>query len=199
MSKTLINQLGSYNLTGDCQLRFLYYMTVTPAPSSTYPHAFPNSSYSSESQVPVHIDVSWTAKLVYNANGGSGAPSDTTKTDSNDPKTLTVSNTIPTRTNYRFDGWKLGNTWYHGGDTISVHKSSPTQTLYAQWTEFYRPGATYLENTWKSHNRSGGAADKLANNAWVEMRTIDAPSGQGDNPSIRRSDDWYNQAKVGAE
>lgn len=199
MSQTLINQLGSYTLTADCQLRFLYYMTVAPAPSAQYPHAFPNSSYSSESQVPVHIDVSWTAKLVYNANGGSGAPGDTTATDSNDPKTLTVSSTIPTRTNYRFDGWKIGNTWYHGGDTISVYKSSPTQTLYAQWTEFYRPGATYLENTWKSHNRSGGAADKRDNNAWVEMRTIDAPSGQGDNPSIRRSDDWYNQAKVGAE
>lgn len=199
MSQTLINQLGSYTLTRDCQLRFLYYMTVAPAPSASYPHAFPNSSYSSESQVPVHIDVSWTAKLVYNANGGSGAPGDTTRTDSNDPKTLTVSNTIPTRTNYRFDGWKLGNTWYHGGDTISVYKSSPTQTLYAQWTEFYRPGATYLENTWKSHNRSGGAASKRENNAWVEMRTIDAPSGQGDNPSIRRSDDWYNQAKIGAE
>lgn len=59
MSAELVNQLGSYQLTGNCQLRFLYYMTVAPAPSASYPNAFPNSSYSSQSQVPVEIEVDY--------------------------------------------------------------------------------------------------------------------------------------------
>lgn len=59
MSAELVNQLGSYQLTGNCQLRFLYYMTVAPAPSASYPNAFPNSSYSSQSQVPVKIEVDY--------------------------------------------------------------------------------------------------------------------------------------------
>lgn len=59
MSAELIGQLGSYQLTGNCQLRFLYYMTVAPAPSASFPNAFPNSSYSSQSQVPVDIEVDY--------------------------------------------------------------------------------------------------------------------------------------------
>lgn len=55
MSRTLIEGLGSYHLSGNCQLRFLYYMTVAPAPSSDYPYAFPNESYSEVTQVPVVI------------------------------------------------------------------------------------------------------------------------------------------------
>ena len=199
MSQTLINQLGSYTLTGDCQLRFLYYMTVTPSPSASYPHAFPNSSYSSESQVPVHVDVSWTARLKYDANGGTGAPGDTTATDSNDPKTLTVSSTVPTRTNYRFEGWKLGSTWYHGGDTISISKSDPTKTIVAQWTEFYRPGERKVSGTWRSHNRSGGACERKVSGTWTEMRTIDGGTGTGDQPTRKQSGTWYNQRKLGAE
>ena len=56
MSQSLINSLGSYHLRGDCSLRFLYYMTVAPAPSADFPNAFPNESYSEAVQVPVHVD-----------------------------------------------------------------------------------------------------------------------------------------------
>lgn len=199
MSVTLINQLGSYHLNGDCQLRFLYYMTVAPAPDASFPNAFPNSSYSEAVQVPVHVEVSWTATINYNANGGSGAPGATTATSSATSQTLTVSNTVPTRTNYRFEGWDYNGRRYHGGDTITIQKSSPTITLVAAWTEFYRPGERRINGVWKSHNRSGGACQRKVSGSWVEMRTIDGGIGTGDPPSRKTSGTWYNQRKLGDE
>lgn len=190
---------GRYQLSSDCLLRFLYATNSPPAPTSALPHAFPDTGYSAATQVPVHVDVSWTARLKYDANGGTGAPADTTATDSNDPKTLTVSSTVPTRTNYRFEGWKLGSTWYHGGDTISISKSDPTKTIVAQWTEFYRPGERKVSGTWRSHNRSGGACERKVNGTWTEMRTIDGGTGTGDQPTRKQSGTWYNQRKLGAE
>lgn len=198
-SVTLINSLGSYQLSGDCLLRFLYATNSAPAPSSTNPYAFPDTGYSAATQVPVHVDVSWTATIKYNANGGTGAPADTTLNDSNDPKTLTVSSTVPTYTNHRFEGWKLGSTTYHGGDTISISKSDPTKTLVAQWTEFYRPGERRVSGAWSSHNRSGGACERKVSGTWTEMRTIDGGTGTGDEPTRKQSGTWYNQRKLGAE
>lgn len=198
MSRTLINQLGTYHLTGDCTLRFLYYMTVAPAPSASYPYAFPNSSYSSQSQVPVVVEVSWTATLKYNANGGTGAPADQTASTTADTKNFTVSSTVPTRTNYRFEGWSHGGNTYHGGDTFTIAKANPTQTLTAIWTEFYRPGEHKVEGVWKTHNRSGGACERKVNGSWVEMRTIDGGVGTTDPPSRKTSGTWYNMEKTGA-
>ena len=43
-----------------------------------------------------------TYTISYNANGGSGAPDPQTKTHGTD---LTLSATVPTRTNYNFQGW----------------------------------------------------------------------------------------------
>lgn len=203
MSTTLINSLGSYHLTGDCQLRFLYYMDPTPAPSAADPNAFPNSSYSEVSQVPVHVEVSWTATVKYNANGGTGAPSDSTKTSSGDSTTITLSNTRPTRTSYRFEGWANSSTAttsdYQPGGTITIQKSSPTKTIYAVWTEYYRPGEHKVNGSWKSHNRSGGACERKVNGSWVELRTIDGGVGTTDPPSKKANGVWYNQRKVGSQ
>ena len=202
MSIDLINQLGTYHLTGNCQLRFLYYMTVAPAPDAGYKWAFPNESYSEAVQVPVHVDVSWTATLKYNANGGSGAPGDQTHSQTGNSYTFTVSNTVPTRTNYRFEGWATSSSAstpaYHGGDSYTINKGDATKTLYAVWTEFYRPGERKVEGAWKTHNRSGGACERKVNGSWVEMRTIDGGTGTNDPPSRKTSGTWYNQRKVGA-
>lgn len=203
ISTTLIGQLGSYHLDRDCSLRFLYYANRAPAPSPSLPNSFPSSSYSAAVQVPVHVDVSWTATLNYDANGGSGAPSAQTHTQSGDSYTFTVSNVVPTRTWHRFEGWSTNSSAsspsYHGGDNFTVQKSNPTRTLYAVWTEFYRPGEHRVGGTWRSHNRSGGACERKVSGTWTEMRTIDGGVGTNDPPSRKTSGTWYNQRKIGAE
>lgn len=73
-----------------------------------------------------------TYTVSYNANGGSGAPSNQTKTYG---VTLTLSNTKPTRTGYTFSAW---NTAQNGSGTSYAPGGSYTAnaavTLYAQWT-----------------------------------------------------------------
>lgn len=207
MSVTLIGSLSSHHLSGDCQLRFLYYMDPTPAPSASNRYAFPNESYSEVTQVPVHVDVSWEARLRYNANGGSGAPGDQTYSESGDSHNFTVSGTVPTRRHYRFEGWSLNSgattPSYHGGDTFTVYKNDPDKTLYAVWTKYYHPGAVLNGNSqWMSHDRDAGACQLLSNVAqetWTDLRTIDAPTGLGDPPAIYHDSKWYNQKKIGKE
>lgn len=80
----------------------------------------------------------WQAKtytVTYNANGGSGAPAKQTKTHG---KALTLSNTKPTRTNYKFVGWDTSSTAttavYHAGKSYTTDASV---TLYAVWSLAY--------------------------------------------------------------
>ena len=73
-----------------------------------------------------------TYTVSYNANGGSGAPSNQTKTYGT---ALTLSSTKPSRTGYSFSGW---NTKADGSGTAYAAGASYTAnaavTLYAQWT-----------------------------------------------------------------
>lgn len=67
----------------------------------------------------------------YDANGGNGAPSGQTKYYG---KTLTLSNTTPTRTGYTFKGWGTSSTStsinYAAGDSYT---GNAALTLYAVW------------------------------------------------------------------
>ena len=87
----------------------------------------------------------WTAvtyTVSYNANGGSGAPSNQTKTYG---VNLTLSSTKPTRANYTFVNWKATNgTTYNPGGTYSTNAAT---TLTAQWVL-----ATYTV----TYNANGG-------------------------------------------
>lgn len=202
ISTTLIGQLGSYHLDRDCSLRFLYYANREPAPSQSLPNSFPSSSYSAAVQVPVHVDVSWTATLDYNANGGSGAPSAQTHKQSGDTYSFTVSNTVPTWEWHRFEGWATSSTattpQYHAGDTITISKSNPTVTLYAVWTEYYRCGDVRYSGVFKTTHRSGGKCHIRQNGEWVEMRSIDAgQTSPVDPPNRRENGRWQNQYKIG--
>lgn len=58
-STQLINSLGSYHLTGNCLLRFLYASSSAPAPSASNKHAFPDTGYSAATQVPVEVIVDY--------------------------------------------------------------------------------------------------------------------------------------------
>lgn len=68
--------------------------------------------------------------LTYNANGGSGAPSQLKTT----PGTVTLSSTKPTRTGYSFLGWSTSNTAttasYSAGGSYNL---TANVTLYAVW------------------------------------------------------------------
>lgn len=78
-----------------------------------------------------------TYTVKYNANGGSGAPGQQTKTYGT---TLTLSSTKPTRTNYNFKGWGTSA----GATTVayaagSNYTANASVTLYAIWELNYRP------------------------------------------------------------
>ncbi|MBQ7645668.1 MAG: InlB B-repeat-containing protein, partial [Clostridia bacterium] len=74
-------------------------------------------------------------EITYNANGGSGAPSQQYKTYG---QSHTLSSTVPTRSGYTFTGWNTaadGNgTSYASGGTYSANA---LVTLYAQWAPQY--------------------------------------------------------------
>lgn len=76
-----------------------------------------------------------TYSVVYNANGGSGAPATQTKTYG---VSLTLSSTKPTRTNYTFKGWGTSasatTAAYAAGGTYTTNASI---TLYAVWELSY--------------------------------------------------------------
>lgn len=75
-----------------------------------------------------------TLHVTYDANGGSGAPSDTYFYGTTED--VVLSNTIPTRTGYTFAGWNTAQDGsgasYSAGKNIG--KKTATFTLYAQWT-----------------------------------------------------------------
>lgn len=76
-----------------------------------------------------------TYQVIYNANGGSGAPSVQLKTHD---KTLTLSMITPTRANYIFKGWSTvassGTVSYHPNGSYT---NNAAITLYAVWELAY--------------------------------------------------------------
>ncbi len=81
----------------------------------------------------------YTCYLKYNANGGSGAPSDQSYTGtSTSNHTFTISSSTPSKSGYTFKGWATTSSAtsasYQPGGTISVGYKS-TKTLYAVWEQ----------------------------------------------------------------
>lgn len=87
--------------------------------------------YSSGTQAQTYTVPKPTYTISYNANGGSGAPSNQTKTYGTD---LTLSSTIPTREGYIFIGWSISSTateaTYQAGGKYTANSAA---TLYAVW------------------------------------------------------------------
>ena len=107
----------------------------------------PGQAYGNDANITLYAvwkPNTWTVK--YNANGGSGAPADQTKTYG---QTLKLSSTKPTRLDYNFKGWATskanadkGTVSYAAGANYTANAAI---TLYAVWELAYvRPRITNL-------------------------------------------------------
>lgn len=84
---------------------------------------------------PVTLYAQWSAQpqtLVYDANGGTGAPADQT---ANTDDTLIISGTIPNRPTYAFVGWSTtpDGTGISAAVAETIRMPAGGLTLYAQW------------------------------------------------------------------
>lgn len=93
-----------------------------------------------------------TYTITYNVNGGSGGPSNQTKTHGT---TLTLSSTKPTRTGYVFKEWNTSSggtgTAYAAGASFTTNANT---TLYAIWTPYV---LTVIYNANSGTQASGNA------------------------------------------
>ena len=84
------------------------------------------------------VQKEYTYQLVYNANGGAGAPASQEETTTETEHTFIVSSVAPTKAGYTFLGWSVpqaaGTTLYQGGSSITLQQPG-TVTLYAVWKE----------------------------------------------------------------
>ena len=95
----------------------------------------------------------WTHTVTYDANGGSGAPGNQTKTYGS---VLTLSSKVPTKTGYSFKGWdaSIGGTYQPGG-TYGHDQNGGTVTLKAKWVDDIAPSCssfTAVPNYWSAGN-----------------------------------------------
>ncbi len=114
-----------------------------------------------------------THTVTYNANGGSGAPGNQTKTQG---VTLTLSSTKPTRTGYTFKYWNasIGGTYSPGG-SYTHDQSGGTVTMTAYWKDETAPSCSSfsaIPNSWSSRNGavSFSAQDKGSGMASIKMQ-----------------------------
>lgn len=118
----------------------------------------PGQQYTPDPGGTVTLYAIWKANtytVSYNANGGSGAPGNQTKTYG---QTLTLSTGKPIRSGYNFSGWATsssGSVAYQPGGSYT---NNSAVTLYAIWTVAYQlPRITNL-NIFRC-NSSGTASD----------------------------------------
>lgn len=133
---------------------FLGWSTSSTASSATYSAG---GSYTANAAATLYAV--WKANtyvIRYNANGGSGAPGNQTKTYG---KALTLSSTKPTRANYTFLGWATSasatTAKYQAGGSYTANAAA---TLYAVWKLSYtKPTISSL--TVSRCDSSGKASD----------------------------------------
>lgn len=143
---------------------FLGWSTSSTATSATYSAG---GSYTANSAATLYAV--WKANtytVTYNANGGSGAPGNQTKTYG---KTLTLSSTKPTRTNYNFKGWGTSasatTVSYAAGASYTANAAI---TLYAVWELAYtKPRITDFSI---ARSNSSGTADDEGTNALISFK-----------------------------
>jgi uncharacterized repeat protein (TIGR02543 family) len=110
-----------------------YYTGSRGASGSVTVGVSPNSNLSVACEVTSANIATASYVITYNANGGSGGPSEQAKTYN---VNLTLSSSTPTRTGYTFTGWNTAangsGTSYAAGGTYTANSAV---TLYAQWVK----------------------------------------------------------------
>lgn len=114
---------------------FSSWNTNTNGTGTNYTSGGSFTANSTTTLYPKWTPITYTVK--YNANGGSGAPANQTKTHG---VTLKLSSIKPTRTNYNFVSWNTntdgsGNSY----NPEANYTANSAVTLYAQWEERYSP------------------------------------------------------------
>lgn len=131
-----INKFGTKSSSGSGSFTGTYSISgngsATKAITVTFKNFNTDNGDSATKTVSFNVSVpAWTSYTVkYNANGGSGAPSNQTKWKD---QTLKLSTTKPTRTGYTFQGWATsasGSITYTSGANYTTNASV---TLYAVW------------------------------------------------------------------
>lgn len=118
----------------------------------------PGGNYTSNASITLYAI--WSANtytISYDANGGSGAPGNQTKTYG---VTLTLSSTKPTKAYYNFLGWSTSisatTAQYSAGGAFTTNANT---TLYAVWQLAYTKPAITSVNIYRA-NSSGTANDE---------------------------------------
>ena len=138
-----LNPFGTYASSGSGSFTGTYYIAANVSAKKTIGVTFRNfnNDNGDSATTSVSFDVTvpaWTSYTVsYNANGGTGAPSNQTKWED---QVLTLSSTIPTRTGYTFSEWNTksdgsGTSYSAGGSYGNSPDDNSDMTLYAIWTE----------------------------------------------------------------
>lgn len=134
----------------------------------------PNSQYGYDENATMYAVWSHNPyTITYNANGGSGAPSNQIKYHD---KNITLSGTRPSKTNYNFLGWATSS-----GATSANYQPSSTYTqnsnitLYAVWQIAYK--APRISNVTADRSNSGGTYQESGQYAkvsfsWSTDRTV---------------------------
>lgn len=131
-----------------------------------------------------------TYKVTYNANGGTGAPGQQTKSYG---VTLKLSTTKPTRTNYNFKGWaktSTGSVAYAAG---SSYTSNAAITLYAVWELAYRKPT--ISNVTVTRCNSSGTAIETGTNCKITFNWS-CDQNTGSNPVTSVVVSWLTNTKT---
>ncbi|MBR6214438.1 MAG: InlB B-repeat-containing protein [Candidatus Methanomethylophilaceae archaeon] len=148
-----------------------------------------DDSFTVSFQVTAASATQYTCYLKYNANGGSGAPSDQSYTGtSTSNHTFTISSTTPSKSGYTFKGWATSSSatsaGYQPGGTISVGYKS-TKTLYAVWEENVTTiTITVYKGNWASFKLLGVDSSNVTSSS----KTYTVNSGQSIDV------DWYGSS-----
>ena len=147
----------------------------------------------------ISVPSSITYTITYNANGGSGAPSNQTKTHGT---ALTLSSTVPTRTGYTFQGWATSSTattaaYQPGGS----YTNNASVTLYAVWEKNAEETGS---GTWK-HDSKGWwyqySDGTYPADCWVKIDGVQYhfnPAGYMQTGWIQVNGSWYYLYDSGA-
>lgn len=150
---------------------FLGWSTSSTATSATYSAG---GSYTANSAATLYaVWKADTAPFKYDANGGSGAPADQTRSYG---QTLKLSTTSPTKAGYNFLGWATstanaatGTAAYQPGDTYPAVSDTNTITLYATWELAYTKPTIDGNSLSIERCKSDGTADDEGKYAKVKF------------------------------